>query len=316
MDYKDYYNILGVDRKASAAEIKKAYRKLALEYHPDQNPDNPEAEDKFKEINEAYQVLSDEDKRAHFDRLGSAYQDWQQRGGQGSGGFDWSQWASQGAQGGGTRVEYRDLGEMFGDMGGGGGSFSDFFTNIFGGMGGFSQPPNVDPRRGGRAAQPQRYEQEMEISLQEAYNGSSRRLDINGRKLDVNVPKGARTGTKIRMKGVAPGNGDLYLKVKIANDPRFERKADDIYADTQVDLYTAVLGGEVRVPTLNGDVMLNIPAGTQPGQNIRLKGKGMPKLKKNSEAGDLFARIKIEISPKTSARARKNYFEELAGKSE
>jgi len=311
MDYKDYYDILGVGRSASSAEIKKAYRKLALKYHPDHNPDDDSAEEKFKEINEAYQVLSDDDKRAHFDRLGSAYQDWQQRGAPGSG-FDFSQWYSQGAPSGGTRVEYRDLGDLFSDLGGGGG-FSDFFTSIFGGMGGFSQPPNVDPRRGAGTAQPQRFEQEMEISLQEAYNGSSRRIDINGRKLDVSVPKGARTGTKIRMQGVAPGNGDLFLKVRIANDPRFERKGDDLYSDTPVDLYTAVLGGEVRVTTPNGDVMLNIPAGTQPGQHVRLKGKGMPKLKDAAKAGDLFARIKVEI-PKNLSPREKELFEQLAGK--
>ena len=313
MDYKDYYDILGVGRNASAEEIKKAYRKLALQYHPDRNPDDASAEERFKEINEAYQVLSDDEKRAHFDRLGSAYQDWQQRGAP-SGGFDFSEWFTQGAPGSGTRVEYRDFGDLFGDLGGGGGGFSDFFSSIFGGMGGFTQPPNVDPRQGRRAAQTPRYEQEMEISLQEAYNGSSRRIDINGRKLDVNVPKGARTGTKIRMKGVAPGNGDLYLKIKIANDPRFERKGDDLYAETKVDLYTAVLGGEVRVTTLNGDVMLNIPAGTQPGQHVRLKGKGMPRLKDKSKTGDLFARIKVEIPRDLSAREIE-LFEELASAS-
>ena len=139
-------------------------------------------------------------------------------------------------------------------------------------------------------------------------------LEANSR-IPYSIPKGARTGTKIRMKGVAPNKGDLYLKVKIAEDPRFERKGDDLYADTSVDLYKAVLGGEVRVPTLNGDVMLNIPPGTQPGQHVRLKGKGMPTLKDKSKSGDLFARIKVEI-PKNLSPREKELFEKLAGKAE
>lgn len=304
MDYKDYYDTLGVSREADGEEIKRAYRKLALEYHPDRNPDDKGAEEKFKEINEAYQVLSDEEKRAHYDRLGSAYHSWQQGGA--PGGFDWGQWYTD--QPGGVRVEYRDLGDLFG---GGMGGFSDFFTNIFGGMGGFSTPPNVDLRGGPRRQRPQAYEQEITVSLQEAFSGSSRRVEINGRRLDVRIPAGARTGTKIRMKGVGPNNSDIYLKIKVAADPRFKRKGNDLLTDVNVNLFTAVLGGEVRVATLNGEVMLNIPAGTQPEQQIRLKGKGMPNLKDKTKQGDLFARVKVKIPKKLSDR-QKSLFEELS----
>ena len=185
MEYKDYYKILGVDRKASADEIKSSYRKLALEHHPDRNPNDKSAEERFKEINEAYQVLSDPEKRSHYDQLGSAYTNWQQRGA--TGGFNWDNWTT-GAPGG-VRVEYSgdfgDLEDLLGGMGG----FSDFFRSIFGGMGGFTEAPDIDMRGFGRGSRqvrsrhPQVYEQEVPISLHEAYHGGTRRVELSGKRL-------------------------------------------------------------------------------------------------------------------------------------
>lgn len=303
MDYKDYYKTLGVGRQASQDEIKKAYRKLALQFHPDRNPNNKDAENQFKEVNEAYQVLGDAEKRAHYDRLGADYSRWQQAGGRG--GFNWGQWSTGGS--GNVRVEYSgDMGDLFGQMGG----FSDFFQQIFGGMGGgFGQAQ----RR--QATRPQAYEQPVTISLEEAYRGGTRLMQLDGKRLEVKIPAGARSGTKIRMAGAGPSgrNGqasDIFLVVDVAADPRFTRDGDDLTTEVTTDLYTAVLGGEVRVPTLEGEVLLKVPAGTQPGQSIRLKGKGMPRLK-STERGDLFASIKVRIPKELSAEER-DLFEALA----
>jgi curved DNA-binding protein len=303
MDYKDYYEILGVDRKADADEIKSAYRKLALKYHPDRNPGDKSAEEKFKEINEAYQVLSDDEKRAHYDRLGSAYSSWQQRGA--PGGFNWGEW-TRGAPGG-MHVEFEgDLGDLFG------GGFSDFFSQIFGdfGMGSMG-------RQGvSRQQVPQKYETEMVVSLHEAYNGSTRQVKINDRRFDVRIPRGARSGTKLRLKGAGPPGprgqaSDVYLVVKVSPDPRFDRKRDRLYTDVSIDLYTAVLGGEATIPTMSGDVVLNIPPGTQSGQTFRLKGRGMPDLNQKNKYGDLFAKIQVDIPRKLTSKQR-DLFEQLA----
>ena len=307
MEYKDYYQVLGVGRQASKDEIKKAYRKLALQFHPDRNPNNKEAENKFKEVNEAYQVLSDPEKRSHYDRLGADYQRWQQTGGRG--GFDWGQYST--GYPGGVRVEYSgDIDDLFGQMGG----FSDFFQQIFGGMSGFESR--------GRRGQPQQpaYEQPVTVSLEEAFHGAKRLMQLDGRRLEVKIPAGARTGSKIRMAGAGPAvrggkPSDIYLVIDVADDPRFIREGDDLTTEVEVDLYTAVLGGETRVPTLDGQVVLKIPAGTQPGQSIRLKGRGMPVLRSNMERGDLYARIKVRL-PKNLTDREKELFQELAGGSE
>lgn len=312
MEYKDYYRILGVERKADKNEIKAAYRKLALKYHPDHNPDDKAAEEKFKEINEAYQVLSDPEKRGHYDRLGSDYSSWQQRGA--PGGFNWNQYA-QGSPSGGMRVEFADdLGDLFG------GGFSDFFNQIFGGLGGFQPRSSQQTRRrpGHGRPQIQSYQTEMVIGLQEAFSGSTRQVKINDRTFDVNIPKGARTGTKIRLKGAGPTgptgqSSDVYLVLKVTPDPRFERKGGHLHTDVNIDLYTAVLGGEVTVPTLAKDVVLNIPPGTQPGQAFRLSGKGMPDLKKNTQVGDLYVNIQVQI-PEKLTREQRDLFIKLAKK--
>lgn len=313
MDYKDYYKILGVDKKATDKEIKAAYRKLARKYHPDMNPNNPQAEARFKEINEANEVLGDPQKRAKYDQLGADWQRWQQTGGR-PGDFDWSQWAAAGGPGGGrVNVRYGSP-ENLEDLFGGGSSFSDFFTSIFGGsMGGGTRRST-----GGftNAQIGQDLEQEVEISLAEAYHGATRLLNKNGRRLEVKIPAGAKTGTKVRMRGEGSEGlmggqaGDLYLKVKIAPDSRFERKDNDLHVTIPVDLYTAVLGGEARVPTLTGEVTLKIPAGSQNGQTFRLRGKGMPKLHHANEFGDLYAKLEVRLPTKLTPKQRE-LFEQL-----
>jgi curved DNA-binding protein len=314
MEYKDYYKILGVDKNATEKEIKSAFRKLARQYHPDVNPDDPQAEAHFKEINEAYEVLGDPEKRAKYDQLGADWQRWQRTGGH-PGDYDWSRWT---ATPGGERVHVRygtpeDLEDLFGDSS----PFSDFFTSIFGGLGGTR-------RAGGRGGfesfdQPRRgqdLEHEVEINLAEAYHGTTRLLTKDGRSMEVKIPPGAKTGTRVRMRGeggsgVAGGQaGDLYLKVKVARNPHFERKGDSLYVTVPVDLYTAVLGGEVRVPTLSGDVNLKIPAGSQNGQTFRLRGKGMPKLRQPTEHGDLYARLEVRLPTKLTPEQRE-LFEQL-----
>jgi len=302
MEYKDYYKTLGVNRNAEEKEIKKAYRKLARQYHPDMNPGDKAAEEHFKDINEAYEVLSDPEKRRKYDQLGSSWQQWQ-RTGRDPGGFDWSRWSSA-AQPGGVRVEYRDLGDL-GDLFGR--DFSDFFQSIFGGMG----APQARPRRG------QDYTQPVEITLEEAFQGTTRMIQKDGRRLEVKIPPGVTTGSKVRVAGegspgiVGGASGDLYLEVKVLPHSLFEREGDDLRCEVPVNLYTAVLGGEVKVPTLSGDVMLNIPPETQGGRTFRLRGKGMPNLGNPKKRGDLYARLMVQVPQKLSQR-EKELFRELA----
>ncbi|MEX2144006.1 MAG: J domain-containing protein [Anaerolineales bacterium] len=305
MEYKDYYKALGVSRKASQDELKKAYRKLALQHHPDRNPNNIEAENKFKEINEAYQVLSDPEKRGHYDRLGSEYAQWQRQGAP-AGGFNWGQWSA--GRPGNVRVEYAgDMDDLFGQ----GGGFSDFFQQIFGGMsGGFTAPR-------GRTARQQAFEHPVSISLEEAFRGGTRLMQVDGKRLEVKIPAGVRSGSRIRMAGAGPANpggraSDIYLVINVAEDPRFTVSGEDLQTEVETDLYTAVLGGELRVPTLDGDVILKVPAGTQPGQSIRIKGKGLPRQKLNKEHGDLFAKIKVRI-PQQLTASQRELFEKLSG---
>jgi curved DNA-binding protein len=314
MDYKDYYKILNVDRNASKEEIKKAYRKLALQYHPDRNPGDAVAEEKFKEINEANQVLSDDEKKAHYDRLGSAYQSYQRTGGAPEG-FDWGDWFTGSPGAGGVRVEMGDLNDIFGGgMGEGISGFSDFFSRVFGGVGGFQQ--GYSPRRSGPQVASAPYQQQVTISLHESYQGAIRMLEANGRRLEVKIPVGARTGTKVRVAGIGPlqpngQKGDLYLVIKVADDPRFEREGDNLNTEVKIDLYTALLGGEVKVETLAGEIVLTIPPGTQPGQTFRLGGRGMPKLKHPTEQGDLFVSVKVEI-PRQLTKQQQKLVQELA----
>jgi curved DNA-binding protein len=305
MEYKDYYKTLGVERSASNDEVRKAYRKLAMQFHPDRNPDNKQAEEKFKEINEAYQVLSDKEKRARYDQLGSAYSNWEQRGGGQQGDFDWSQWfSSQQGASGGTRVEYGDLNDIFGGQD----AFSDFFRSIFGGSGG----AQTATRGRSRPA----YQQPVTINLDEVYHGTTRTLRSDGRQLEVRIPAGVKTGSKVRAAGAGPDGSDLYLIVDVAEDNRFEREGDDLHTSVPVDVFTAILGGEAEVETFEGKVTLKIPAGTQADQVFRLSGRGLPVLKNKQTKGDLFVRVKVKIPKKLSAKQRSLLEEAARQKSE
>jgi curved DNA-binding protein len=323
MEYKDYYKILGVDRNASEKEIKRAYRKLAREFHPDVNPGDESAEEKFKEINEAYEVLGDSDKRTKYDQLGANWQQWQRRGGDPSN-FDWSQWFAGGAPGGsgqrggapeGVRVEWSgDIGDLFG---GGGGGFSDFFRAIFGGTGGVGGSPFGDVT-GQRAMHGQDLEAQVEITLEEALRGTTRTMERDdGRQVRVKIPPGARTGSRIRVPGRGgPGYGgsapgDLYLVIRVKPHPVFRRNGNDLRYDAAVDLYTAVLGGKVQVPTLDGDVSLKIPPGTDGGKTFRLRGKGLPDPRNPQQRGNLLVTVQVQVPQKLSARERE-LFGELA----
>lgn len=289
MEYRDYYKVLGIERNASADDIRRAYRKLAMQHHPDRNPGSKEAEDKFKEINEAYQVLSDPQKRARYDQLGSAYSNWERRGGT-PGDFDWSQWS-----GGAPRGDYGNADDVFGE-----GFFSEFFRSIFGGMGRTEAP--------GRA---QAYQQPVTISLEEAYHGATRLLQSNGRRMEVRIPAGVKSGSKVRVAGAGPEGLDLYLVVDVTEDPRFERKGSDLHTSAGIEVFTALLGGEVQVETPAGKVTLKIPAGTQPDQVFRLSGRGMPMLKNPQTKGDLFVHVKLRI-PKELSAQQKALLEEAA----
>ncbi len=291
MDYKDYYKILGVERNASEADIRKAYRKLAMQYHPDRNPNDKQAEERFKEINEAYQVLNDPTKRAHYDRLGSDYSTWQRRGAPGD--FNWGDYV--GGSPGGTRVNMEDLDDLFGGAGG----FSDFFRTIFGQGAGTGTGTRTRTRQ-----QPQGYQQELEITLEEAYQGTTRVFESDGRQKQVRIPAGVRTGSKVRVAGVGPNGLDLYLIVDVKEDPRFERRGNDLHTTATVNVFTALLGGEADVETLSGKVKLNIPAGTQPEQVFRLAGRGMPSIKNANEKGDLYVRLKVQIPKYLSPKQR------------
>jgi curved DNA-binding protein len=286
MEYRDYYQILGVDRNASNKDIQKAFRRLARQYHPDVNPGDKYAEERFKEISEAYEVLSDEKKRKKYDQLGHSYRQWEQMGGK-PGGFDWSRWTS--GQPGGYRVEFTNADMSAGDL------FSEFFRNIFGGGAGRQQ------RSARQSIQGQNLEVTVQISLEDAYQGVMRSVQAGRRQLNVKIPAGARSGTRVRLRGQGePGYaggrpGDLDVIVQVLDHPLFRRDGDDLHLDLKVPLYTAVLGGSIEVPTLGGGGSLRIPAGTQSGQVFRLRGKGMPRLRQQDAFGDLYAHVLVQV---------------------
>lgn len=311
--YKDYYAVLGVKKDASEKEIKSAYRKLARKHHPDVNAGDKAGDEKFKEITEAYEVLSDADKRRKYDQYGDQWKAYSQNGGGGSG-FP---------GGGNFRVEYGgDAGPV---------DLNDLFATLFGGqeMGGGSRfgdrfGMRSPPRRGEDVEVP------VTVTLEEAYNGATKSLNLQmpsgrydlsqtreettGRRVEVKIPQGVSDGQKIRLSGQgAPGpagNGDLYLAVQIAPHPVFERKGDDLYADVAVPYTDAALGGEARVPTPKGTrLTMTIPAGTQSGQAFRLGGQGMPRLK-GGGSGDLYARIRITV-PKVPTERERELLTEL-----
>lgn len=305
MDYKDYYKILGVDKSASQEEIKKTYRKLAVKYHPDKNKGDKAAEEKFKEISEAYNVLGDEAKRKQYDQLGANWNRYQQAGGDPSG-FDWGQYARQyggrrsGGSGSGQAYEFEgDFGDFFGGSGGGG--FSDFFQNIFGG--GFGRAGHTGRNAGFKG---QDYQASLEIGLAEAYHGGTFNFNLEGQQLRIKLKPGIEDGQTLRLKGkgapAAGGQaGDLYLTIRVGQHPQFRREGKDLHADVQVDLYTAILGGEILVPTIDSSVKLKLPPRTPNDKVLRLKGKGMPAYGKSGEHGDLYITIKVALPQKLSA---------------
>lgn len=311
MEYKDYYKTLGVSKTASDQEIKKAYRDLAKKYHPDMNKGAKGAEEKFKEINEAYTVLKDKEKRARYDQLGSSYAAWERSGGNASN-YNWADWGS-GARGGTYYTTsdpdgmYSDFfSQIFGDLYGQsagrqstGGGFGDFFSGF------------TNQRAKKTAAQaPKPVEKEVEITFEESFSGTERVVTLNENRISAKIPAGAKAGTKIRLKGVLPNGGDLFLVVKVLPSDKFVREGDRLVTDVHVDLYTAVLGGTAVVDTPDGSVMLTIPAGTQTDKMFRLAGKGMPKLNRIGERDDLYVRVRVSIPTKLTPKQRE-LFEEL-----
>lgn len=293
MDFKDYYEILGVPPDAEKKVIKQTYREMAKKYHPDVNPGNKEAEEKFKTINEAYQVLSDTEKRKKYDELRVQYHQWQQAGGRQQD-FDWQNWSAQAGQG--VHVQYaspEDLEDLFGSAS----PYSDFFNNIFGQVRGRGSGRGTasNPRRG------RDVKYEIDLTLEEAYHGAERLLEIDGHRIQATIPPGVRTGSRVRLSGQGePGHnkgpaGDLYLIVHILPNETFEREGDDLHIDVPVDIFTAVAGGETRIPTMERPLILKIPPRTNTGRSFRLRGKGMPHLGDPKTHGDLFASVRLVL---------------------
>ncbi len=289
MDYKDYYKVLGVDKKASQEEIKKAYRVLAVKNHPDKNPNNKTAENQFKLANEANEVLGNPEKRKKYDELGA----------------NWQQYGNQKGGNAGGQYRYESNGnDPFGEQS----DFSDFFEQFF-----------SNESRGGGKTQNRRggdYETEIEITLEEAYQGTSRTIQVDAEKLRISTKPGSYNGQQLRIKnkgqkGTGENNrGDLFVKIKVKNHPNFTRKGDDLSYTQTIDLYTAVLGGEVIVNTLSGQVKIKISEGTQNGKTIRLKGKGMPIYDKKDSFGDFYLEILVQIPEKLTEK-QKELFEQL-----
>lgn len=305
MEYKDYYAVLGVKRQATDKEIRQAFRRLARQYHPDINPNNKPAEEHFKEINEAYEVLSDPEKRRRYEEMGAdweRYQQYQQARpqAQGSGGFS--------AQ----RMRSEDLDDLFGEES----PYSSFFEQIFGrgrpAQGGRRSPAGGMPRpeRGLDA------EVAVEVTLEEAAHGATRVLRLadnegQSRQLEVRIPPGVRTGTRVRVAGQGDGGraggprGDVYLVVRVLPHSLFEREGDDLKLRTSVAMTAMLLGAEVAIPTLDSQVILKIPAGTVDGQTFRLRGKGMPRQSRPDQHGDLLAEVHAALPRQLSGEQRR-----------
>lgn len=308
MAYIDYYKILGVDKNASQDDIKKAFRKLARKYHPDLNPNDPSAKDKFQEINEANEVLSDPEKRKKYDEYGEhwkhadefeAQKKARQHAGGGGGGFS-------GFGGDGGSYWYSSDGE--GGSGGDAGGFSDFFESMFGHRGGGG--------RGNAGFRGQDFNAELHLSLRDAARTHKQVLNVNGKQVRITIPAGVADGQVIKLKGYGGEGinggpaGDLYITFKIAEDSVFKRLGDDLYVDVEMDLYTAVLGGEKVIDTLEGKVKLKIKPETQNGTKVRLKGKGFPVYKKEGQFGDLIITYSVKIPTNLTDR-QKELFREL-----
>jgi DnaJ-class molecular chaperone len=323
MEFKDYYTTLGVSKSASEKEVKQAYRKLARKFHPDVNPGDKSAESKFKEINEAYEVIGDAEKRKKYDELGAnwkMYEQAERAGAAGAGSpFGGGGWNVNmgGGRGGYRTMTPEEMQELFGDED----PFSDFFRTFFGGG-----EPDMGRRAGatrGSRAQPRSregrdVEHPIDLSIDDAYKGTTRRLSLKhdgqSRTVDVRIPAGVGEGSRVRVSGEGErGNnggkaGDLYLRIHMSPDSRFERKGQDLHVKARVPVTTAILGGEAEVPNPGGKPLrLKIPAGTQNGQVFRLKGHGMPVVGRPGEHGDLYATVEAELPRDLTAEERTHY---------
>jgi curved DNA-binding protein len=298
MAFIDYYNILGIDKSATEADIKKAYRKQARKYHPDVNPDDKQAEHKFKEVNEANEVLSDPEKRKKYDKYGK---DWKHA----------DQFEQAGASGGRQQRGQGSSGAGFGGGNYGGADYSDFFESMFGGSGGgFRQG------RQGTKFKGQDFNAELQLNIHDAYQTHKQVLTVNGENIRLTIAAGISDGQTIKIKGKgAPGinggpNGDLYIKFAIINNTKFQREGDNLYSTVELDLYTAMLGGEIVAETFDGKVKLKVAPETQTGTKVRLKGKGFPVYKKEGKYGDLIFTYSIQ-NPTNLTAEEKKLFEEL-----
>jgi curved DNA-binding protein len=303
MAFIDYYKILGVDKTASEKDIKNAYRKLARKHHPDLNPNDPEANKKFQQLNEANEVLSDPDKRKKYDQYG---ENWQH-------GEAYEQARQQQARqqqsyaGGAGGHGFEGFSE------GGGEDFSEFFNSMFGGMGGGARSGRT--RQAGYRGQD--YNAELHLTLQDVIESHKQTLTVNGKNIRITIPAGVENGQTIKITGHGgPGvnggpAGDLYIAFSVANDPKFKRNGNDLQTTMKIDLYTAVLGGEITADTLTGKVKLKVKPETQNGTKVKLKGKGMPVYKKDGQFGDLYLNYEIEM-PTNLTDKQKALFEELS----
>lgn len=305
MEFKDYYKILGVTKTATEAEIKQAYRKLALQYHPDKNKGNKDSEQKFKEISEAYEVLKDNEKRNKYDNLGSSFNNFRSTGGR-SDDFNWNDWVNRGQHKTKSGKPFSNFGEFF-DSGGG---VSEFFDKIFGE--GIGSKRNTT----GHLKKGDDYSSIVEITLDEAYRGSTQKLFINGQNIEFKIKPGIKDGQQMKISGKGmPGkrggiNGDLIITVKIKPHKRVERKEDDLYVDINIDLYKAILGGNATITTFGGKIQINIPPESEPGKVLKLNNQGMPKYKNPEEKGDLYIKLYIDI-PTNLTEKEKELFSEL-----
>ncbi len=314
MEYKDYYKILGVDRNATTDEIKKAYRKLARKYHPDANQGDNSAEQKFKEIGEAYEVLSDTAKRRKYNNLGSSYNNFRTHGGR-ENDFDWTNWFNQGGRQRPSQSNRQSVNDFFST----GGGTSDFFTKIFGedagqtgGFGrGFSAASAIKSKKKGKD-----YQTEVTLTLEEAYKGTTRLLKINRESLEVKFKPGIANGQSMKISGKGfPGKnggkqGDLIINVLIQGHSAIERKDNDLYINLTIDLYKAVLGGTETVETFSKKIKVAIPPYSQPGKLLKISGQGMPVYGSKTKRGNLLIRIEVDLPKKLTVK-EKNLFKEL-----